>query len=1261
MHDDHLNNLEEVESLIAEGMRWASLSVSIQEIADDNKALIRDLSSYDPRTAIPLLASLLTIPEYQSQCIRLEILVALAVVFCKGRKKPNFGQAIRWFSLIGKSRCVAGEDPAEDVFVSLVHDCNGNYRLLEGVWEAAGFYTQRVLDVISTMPDDGEFGQIKRSFRALLIISEIICQKAGLQRYQLGSDEYHDTLHPLKNLKFNNLASKVKITFKELDEKGVSPADIDPFIFYPRMMKNLAKQQIGASDLDRHPLIVFSKSHLTVALPSALSVAVRDYAIATIINGNLIDAFDSMLARHYAELFSETPLLGGPMRAPVRWQKVGRHRWSNFVFEVDQGYFISYHLFLASVEVHGDSGFKSIYQDDGTFTEVLQASINNIQKKFTARSDFKEGLFCIVGCGWGKGYEIQGIQVDHPKWRCQSMSVADLIRISYLGDMSPSYFWRIQDGLETIARAGIHIINPNGILNLIGWIRSNDGHFVSHAQLPEGEISPEKPLRLPLPTNLLREVRADSDLGYDRHRTLDNIGTWHDVQHVSPNPIFHSASERRVYASMDHVRNGVLTSVYEGVFQLWVSLIVPELTSHNTEYRLWEMANEWLHRIGNVLDELKESFKRTAPLKVYIEFHDTDPSKEPQLKPSTEELISYCLIGEHGEPNACKAIFQEGFLRGFAIAENIAERLFVFNVVRAFLHLLHIKNIDKEAEAITQRVVLNKEARSFHIFHAQDFTHYVRDTLPKKLITIDPIDDAAAKIGLGWRILDRGKENKIEEREACTQFLNKVVEALLSEIRTTLASFERITTVKRLIANSEKANAEHDHWERTSAALIGLHNHDDDAIYRCVEQLSKFSGAGVPSRALIEIALCICPHEEGTQISDIELSKLLARASLVIRIGGLSDAIYYNALAPELKISPLGDILFRDDFGQLVVQPMLSRAIGDKFIASAPLQKKNYDDPEAITTTKGIISDEFWNIWKKEMGFDLDEARHIIGALEDKGIADHTAILSISQSEYFSCVCSDQVSKNTAERFLDQFSLLPRQRWDKPPKGFAMKDIYPWRFGRRLSFVTRPILQVDHSDDSLLIIAPGALRKGFAYVFDGAYRGSLEQSFFKSDEMRNAWWGKAGEGHSFNAHVARLLSNAGWQKRENIGLPELLSRKMDRDFGDIDVIAWRSDRKEVLVIECKDLSLARNYSEIAALLSDYQGKDIGGKPDSLKKHLNRVAMLQENLDQLRQFTGIQQPKIVSCLVCSGIVPMQYAKIDALANTHVGSIEDILTL
>jgi hypothetical protein len=61
-----------------EQQRWSSLAVTIDDVATENKALIKDLSGYDPKIAVPLIASLMSVPKYQSNCLRLELLATLA-------------------------------------------------------------------------------------------------------------------------------------------------------------------------------------------------------------------------------------------------------------------------------------------------------------------------------------------------------------------------------------------------------------------------------------------------------------------------------------------------------------------------------------------------------------------------------------------------------------------------------------------------------------------------------------------------------------------------------------------------------------------------------------------------------------------------------------------------------------------------------------------------------------------------------------------------------------------------------------------------------------------------------------------------------------------------------------------------------------------------------------------------------------------------------------------------------------------------------
>ena len=209
----------------------------------------------------------------------------------------------------------------------------------------------------------------------------------------------------------------------------------------------------------------------------------------------------------------------------------------------------------------------------------------------------------------------------------------------------------------------------------------------------------------------------------------------------------------------------------------------------------------------------------------------------------------------------------------------------------------------------------------------------------------------------------------------------------------------------------------------------------------------------------------------------------------------------------------------------MVVEPLLERVLGDRFVQIAPKQKQNYEEPKVVPEAKGAIDQHFWDLWATEMGFDLDQARHIIGSLENIAVEKQAPILELRRSEFIQATVGYTVDQNAAAAFLEQFCLASRPKWDRVPKGFDIKDIYPWRFGRRLSFVVRPIVQLDDVDDPLLLVPPYSLRKGFAYLFDGTYSGSLDQTFFQTPEMRNDWWGAANEGHQFAASVEECPSS----------------------------------------------------------------------------------------------------------------------------------------
>ena len=159
--------------------------VPLEPIASENRKLLKEITSYDPLLIASTFGGLLTVPDLQSNCIRLEILIHCALAFARGQRQPNDKIISRLFARFGRGVAGRYEDPAEDVFVSSIATPRGNFRFLEGVWESAGFHLQRVVNVLESMPSHD---RMRERVYALLRLSDAVCQRARLTRYQLGNE-----------------------------------------------------------------------------------------------------------------------------------------------------------------------------------------------------------------------------------------------------------------------------------------------------------------------------------------------------------------------------------------------------------------------------------------------------------------------------------------------------------------------------------------------------------------------------------------------------------------------------------------------------------------------------------------------------------------------------------------------------------------------------------------------------------------------------------------------------------------------------------------------------------------------------------------------------------------------------------------------------------------------------------------------------------------------------------------------------------------
>jgi len=370
----------------------------------------------------------------------------------------------------------------------------------------------------------------------------------------------------------------------------------------------------------------------------------------------------------------------------------------------------------------------------------------------------------------------------------------------------------------------------------------------------------------------------------------------------------------------------------------------------------------------------------------------------------------------------------------------------------------------------------------------------------------------------------------------------------------------------------------------------------------------------------------------------------MVRTALLYRLGNESDAIKWCALEPVILISPAGDIQFSTAFGDTVVQPFGRIFHSRRIRSEASRYEKNFvAPPDSREPINSVLDSRFVSAWDSEFGFSVDDLVRLLDALDELGLASESAVFTIDGKTLLKAL-SQAVGSQRAALFLDRFSLSHRDRWDRTPTGFKAKDWYPWRFSRRLSLISRPLVRLDSSDNPRYIVTPGLIRAGIHNSLVRAFDGELPPESFGSPEMQG-WIGtrSSEKGHEFNNSVASVLRQDDWEVRCNIELPAALNRKLNKDYGDIDVLAWKSGERRVLAVEAKDVGMARSEGEIARQLYEFRGERFdSGESDLLLRHLDRVSVLRQHFSQVKRNLALPEDtvSIDPWLVFSSPVPLQ---------------------
>lgn len=1215
------------------------ISAKFSTIFDEKKKLKQRIAQYDPIKSAAIVASLLTLPQFHRNVLRVEFLLHLLLIFGRGKKiisESDISDIL--YNQIENSSVSRLEDPLEDVFVSNVVTKEGNARIFMGLWENSGFFLQRILNIVETFPQKGPFPILKKQVYSLVRISEEIARRLDIPRNTVApqSERKHPKVPPLSALKNN--ARAISFSEKELIEIGINPSELLPFILAGENVQNLESQEIGNSNLEFRPIIK-NGDRWIVLLPTSISIAIRHHLFSWMLAHPFLESFNAHIVREYVNFLHEIPFFGRPIPKEVLLAGtivVNKNFIIEAGVEIDKGFYVQLVVLVDSINIPYNQSFIEHKSLDPELTSYAENSIIKCIKEVSSKDGFRHGLTLVIGCGLGHA-TIFEIPKESDKWAIEFVSAPDLETLAWKSIGAKFLIWQVSYFRQFLKSLNFQVSRSIGLLPLAGWLESS--RYLLDSDIPFHQA----PMYLHIGTDFVFEIRKKVKQDWDVQALPHTDGTNRIVRCSSGKSNFLEIPSPR-YVCINSILAGRLSNAWEGDKVVWwieVSKHSEEL-SRDGVFKIWDATANWIERIAPICElKLPEIGKKPVLISLNLE-----NLKNDQVDPIDPEAIEHCIdLNVKNDSRTIDVNIRDPFWGGFRHPKNYAERALVTTLVRGILRLAGRDDQLIEIESIVNQIVPNEDARHIHLFQAITFRDHLSSFDDVSPLLLDEMVSARVNLNLGWQAQKPPYRDVFSSEKESNKFIHDLVDFVWSQIKSDLELYNRQHFIEEAFRRIEGIESEKLQWERAMKAMFALNQNKATIQDTALEKIGRFNSSKIALRILIEMAVCQCPSNNGRHPADIEFQYLISKALQIFQFGGWSDAIMKGVMEPEIKIAPSGEVRAHVGFRETVLNPYGEHSATILLNQAAESYDKSYKPFAPVERVEDVFPPQFVRAFEVEFGISIDQLRAIRTALEDLSLINSTSVYSRSKKDILAfCQESHSISEEQVNKILDRFSLWTRPKFDKAPKGFENKDWYPWRFGRRLSVMSRPIIKIGNDTNPAYVVSPGQLGESIAYIFQRYANAEIDPSECYSEEMKSWIDGEIQRrGHSFAESVFNLVKIHGYQARLELAVTELLAESNSINYGDVDVFAWRPSDGKILCIECKNLKSAKTSNEVAEQLNRFSGQYLNGNRDDLLKHLDRCSLLAEKKIALSRFTGIPLDKLdFQGVVCfSKPVPMMY--------------------
>lgn len=1200
---------------------------SFGEIGAGSPQLLSDLQPFDRISTLSAVAALSLVAENHIHIAQLDCLLHLIAIHCKGDNQVTVTVLDRWLNgFLASSPLRRRLDPAEDVAVGNVMTETGNCRVFTGTESNPDYYLQDVLDAIEKGP--GILDTLRRECNSVLKISELLARRMGYERLT-GTPESEETpvWIPATNEDLWALSQKAIIDSNELANLAVGRDQTKPFIVnLEELTARASRTNVGA--IRRQPFIALANL-LIVAHPVAIPMALIWHIFSAVRSLRLLPGLNNTLKRIQGTrtLRETTRRVAGPdyLTSLLSKERSSIDRYvSQVAFRFDRDKYL--HLLF----LHDDA--KEIAQDGPAstwhprFGDTLAEFVADSSRRLLSQGGCRGGLTLVVIGGVWRSCAVALPHQSPPQCAIQLWSSADLDRLIANEQRWKLLLWKLSMQVRGLEEMGVRV-NAHSDANLYSmWAHheyrlvqrdNNDTHFTAIGYFP----------------GFIFDMRMENRAGLDDHSVYrPDRATWERVRKIHSRSHFKEDSSRRTYGAVRPVENGVLEGVVETAARAWwvdCSTAVTDPTRSHLIYELWESALNWIEKIAPSLDQHIPELGREN-----IVF-DLDLSEIAAHRDWTLLGLKALPIPDGMSVNIAGRVVSvripAAFLGLAYSPKNDAERLLARTLVEGALALSGQAISTRSAEIVSS-LSLSDDDRFLHLIPARDVRDYLGevDRENPELLHDDEVAFDALHIAQEANLK---VPSDLASTESVNAALNHLVDAFWRRIATRLREVDRADFILTLLNNHERLLRDLDRWTRTSRAVLSLHKDRQDVLRASHTVQEKRDRTQIVDRVLIEMALCTSPLQNGRLASQADIDYLGSHVLLLIATAAHSDAVRNGCAEPAMRVLELGDFTFGDNF-MGVMRPYVMSHFERTHMARVEGYGDLFSQTEGTKAQEEVFGREFVESFEGEFGITPARLKDLSILLGNVAIERRLMVIVESTSSFAESLVTEGFTPAEIEGVQRSFVLKPRERWDSVAKPFRNKDWVPWRYRRRLSLMTRPFVDLG---DGRIMYAPGFVEDSFRHTIMESFNGAFETEYFDTPRMKQyAGAVNARRGLEFNQAVADLFIKAAWTVRSEVAMTELEAPE-DQAKGDVDVLAWNGD--VVCVCECKELLFARTVSEVADQLKRFRGN----AGDDLDKHLRRARFIESHPDKIRRVTGIERPRVISLLITSKVVPMQFTK------------------